>query len=226
MVGISAPSACCVIFGSSSDILSHLEISENSDNILLLDTKYYSISVKIVISEFCEISESLPVNAVIINGSLDEAKSVKNFESFKQADVRIFCANNPTKEMFDWTIENQVEIVDLIEEPERVREALESSVWPGARMKSDWSSNHLLTSSPSPPAENNRPVDPTINAFDDDFADILEMDDQLEMAQLFNMVGRARSQGANMSDEERRRNAERVICAISKMLGDDLDLDP
>ena len=107
MVGISPPSACCVIFGSSSDILSHLEISENSDNILLLDTKYYSISVKIVLSEFCEISENLPVNAVIINGTLDQAKSLENFESFKQADVRIFCEKNPTKEMFDWTIENQ-----------------------------------------------------------------------------------------------------------------------
>jgi len=79
-------------------------------------------------------------------------------------------------------------------------------------MKSDWS-NNLLTSSP----ENNRPVEPTINAFDDDFSDILEMDDQMEMAQLFNMVGRARSQGANMSDEV---NTGNYVLAIFCRTGD------
>lgn len=224
MVGISAPSASCIIFGNSDLILSNLDCDSN--NVLLLDTKYYSISVKIIISEFSsQISTDLPVNAVIINGTLEEAKSVQNFDSFKQADVRLFWPGpDPTKEMFDWTIENQVEIIDLIDEPERVREALESSVWPGARMKSNFSSNHLLTSSP-PISSPNNSTEQNFNRFDDDFADILE-DDQLEMAELFNMIGRARSQGANMSDEERRRNAERVMCAISKMLGDDLDLDP
>ena len=38
--------------------------------------------------------------------------------------------------MHQWAIANQVEIVDIEEEPERVLQALESSIWPGANMKS------------------------------------------------------------------------------------------
>lgn len=223
------PSASCVIFGDSDPITPLLDADSNS--VILLDTKYYTASVKLIFSHFSSpLPEStsglLPVNAVVINGTLPQAKSIEHCDAFRQSDIRLFNPGpNPTKEMFDWAIENQVEIIDLVEEPERVCEALESSVWPGAAMKSDSSNHFLQSTSPSPPptgqpVERNNDLD-----FDDHFADMLE-EDQLEMSTLFSLVGRARAQGANMSDEERRQNAERVICAISKMLGDDLDLDP
>jgi hypothetical protein len=48
---------------------------------------------------------------------------------------------------------------------------------------------------------------------EDDFNDIL------------GLVQQTRSAGQNMSDEQRRANAERVISAISNMLGSDLLLD-
>ena len=81
-----------------------------------------------------------------------------------------------------------------------------------------------------------------LDRFDDDFEDLLESD-QAEMATIFSMVSQARTQGANLSDEvnliwkfnvpknikekfkDRRNNAERVLSAITKMLGEDLDLD-
>ena len=51
--------------------------------------------------------------------------------------MRLFCTKiDPTKEMHNWAIANQVEIIDIEEEPERVLQALESSIWPGATMKS------------------------------------------------------------------------------------------
>ena len=79
-----------------------------------------------------------------------------------------------------------------------------------------------------------------LDRFDDDFEDLLESD-QAEMATIFSMVSQARTQGANLSDEvnfilnlpkniqekfqDRRNNAERVLSAITKMLGEDLDID-
>jgi len=223
MVALSGATASCVIFGDSRPIVPLLDA--NTNLLLSLDTKYYTANVKLIISDFATLPDgALPVNAIIVNGSLTQAQSIEQSDAFKEADIRLFYPGPaPTKEMFDWAIENQVEIIDIEEEPERIREALESSIWPGAQMKND-SNNHFLAASPVPSAPTQTRHHENIDQFEDDFADILG-DDQLEMATLFNMVGRARSQGANMSDEERRQNAERVISAISKMLGDDLDLD-
>jgi len=180
---------------------------------------------------------NLPVNAVIINGTLENAKSIQDLDAFKQADIRLFISeDHPPKEIHEWAIEQQVEVIDINEEPERIREALESSIWPGASLKSD-SSNHFLqpltlASSPnlnSPPVDRAAPLNGSSlplqfeDNFSDQFDDFLE-DDRDQMAALFNMVGQARS-AQNLSDQERRRNAERVMCAISKMLGEDLDLD-
>lgn len=155
--------------------------------------------------------------------------------------MRLFCCSSPSKEIFDFALEHQVEIVDIEAEPERVLEALESSIWPGAKMK-------LPSDSPPVPQNGsgqNQPIrEPSevfgLDRFDDDFEDLLESD-QAEMATIFSMVSQARTQGANLSDEvnlifnkqknilekfkDRRNNAERVLSAITKMLGEDLDLD-
>lgn len=235
MVSLDSATSSVVIFGNSSPILSVLDCSSNQ--VLSLDTKYYTARVKIVTApNFAPLSNLvLPVNAVIINGSLDDAILIGEAESFKQSDVRLFIPGpGPTKAMFDWAIENQVEIVDLEDEPERVREALESSVWPGAKMKNH-SANHLLAPSPPPPEPVNAHAtdggngDDEFNdfvGFDDNFSDLV-IDDEVdlaEMASLFSMVNRVREEGGHMSDQDRRQNAERVISAISKMLGDDLDI--
>jgi len=235
MVSLDSATSSVVIFGNPSPILSVLDCSSNQ--VLSLDTKYYTVRVQVVTSpNFAPLPNPvLPVNAVIMNGSLEEATVIGETESFKQSDVRLFLPGpDPTKDMFDWAIENQVEIVDIEDEPERVREALESSVWPGAEMKNQ-SANHLLAPSPPPPEPDNINAPDGANGndefndfvgFDDNFSDLI-IDDEVdlaEMAGLFSMVNRVREEGSHMTDQDRRQNAERVISAISKMLGDDLDL--
>ena len=104
--------------------------------------------------------------------------------------------------MFEFALEHQVEIVDLVNEPERVLEALESSIWPGAKMKVP------SNAPPAPPSGNNGTAEPIreprevfgLDRFDDDFEDLLESD-QAEMATIFSMVSQARAQGANLTDE-------------------------
>jgi len=224
MVALTSANACCVVYGDSSEIISLLEHDPN--NIFIIDTKYYTVSVKIFLSDFVSSSPdtNLPFNAVIINGTLDEAKLIDQSEPFVDSDVRIFVSKTePTKEMFDWSIQHMVEIIDLAAEPERILEAMGSSIWPGATMKSD-QSNHLLRND----APQREPANDNlgIGELEDDLVDLLEAgDDRLEMAQMFNLISSVRNTGTNMSDEDRRQNAERVMSAISKMLGDDLDLD-
>ena len=104
-----------------------------------------------------------------------------------------------------------VEIVDIEDEPERVREALESSVWPGAEMKNQ-SANHLLAPSPPPPEPDNIIAPDGANGddefndfvgFDDNFSDLI-IDDEVdlaEMAGLFSMVNRVREEGSHMTDQ-------------------------
>ena len=111
-------------------------------NKLYSETKYYSASVQIFKSKDSTVPASkitdLPINGVIFYNSFKEAQEIsENYEGFQESDVRLFCTKvEPTKEMHNWAIANQVEIVDIEEEPERVLEALESSIWPGASMKS------------------------------------------------------------------------------------------
>ena len=56
-----------------------------------------------------------------------------------------------------------------------------------------------------------------------DLLEMLEAEDDFN--DILGLVQQTRSAGQNMSDEQRRANAERVISAISNMLGSDLLLD-
>jgi len=225
MVAIKEAQASCLVFGNPEPVFSVLKLA--APYFLPLDTKYYTCLVQFETRDFAcnNVESSLPVNAIIINGPLEEAKSLVQSSSFLESDVRLFCCSSPSKEIFDFALEHQVEIVDIETEPERVLEALESSIWPGAKMK-------LPSDSPPVPqngsAQNQSIREPRevfrLDRFDDDFEDLLESD-QAEMATIFSMVSQARTQGANLSDEDRRNNAERVLSAITKMLGEDLDLD-
>lgn len=56
-----------------------------------------------------------------------------------------------------------------------------------------------------------------------DLLEMLEAEDDFN--DILGLVQQTRSAGQGMSDEQRRANAERVISAISNMLGSDLLLD-
>lgn len=56
-----------------------------------------------------------------------------------------------------------------------------------------------------------------------DLLEMLEAEDDFN--EILGLVQQARSAGQGMNDEQRRANAERVISAISNMLGSDLLLD-
>lgn len=225
MVAIDQPTAAVVIYGDNQNtILSLLDVF--SCNMFTLDTKYYSASIQAILCKYTETpSTGLPINGVILNCNLTEAQTVTTTDAFRESDVRLFCTRtSPTNELHEWAIINQVEIVDLVDEPERVLEAMESSIWPGASMKTG---NHFMSSAfpevdrtpDDAPSRDERPDLVSENELHD------LMDDDEDLQAVFAMVQQARSAGRGMSDIERRANAESVISAISTMLGDDLLLD-
>lgn len=226
MVAIDPPTSAVVIFGDENDEIVKL-LNTSASQFLSLETKYYSASVQIFKSKDSTDPASkitdLPINGVIFNNSFQQAQEIsENFEPFNESDVRLFCTKvEPTKEMHQWAIANQVEIVDIEEEPERVLQALESSIWPGANMKSG---NPYVAS--GRPIETTSEHDSSASNQQNSQNDLLEM---LEAEDDFNdilgLVEQTRSAGQNLSDEQRRANAERVISAISNMLGSDLLLD-
>jgi len=220
MVAIEPPTSAVVIFGDENDEIVKL-LNTTASSFLSLETKYYSASVQIIKSDSA--STDLPINGVIFNNSFQQAQEIsENYEPFRESDVRLFCTKiDPTKEMHNWAIANQVEIIDIEEEPERVLQALESSIWPGATMKSG---NPYIAS--GRPIETASDQDSSAQNEQNSHNDLLEM---LEAEDDFNdilgLVQQTRSAGQGMSDEQRRANAERVISAISNMLGSDLLLD-
>lgn len=220
MVAIEPPTSAIVIFGDENDEIVKL-LNTSASSFLSLETKYYSASVQIIKSDSA--STDLPINGVIFYNSFQQAQEIsENNEQFRESDVRLFCTKiEPTKEMHNWAIANQVEIVDIEEEPERVLEALESSIWPGATMKSG--NPYVASGRPIETASEHNSSAQNQQNSQNDLLKMLEAEDDFN--DILGLVQQARSAGQGMSDEQRRANAERVISAISNMLGSDLLLD-
>jgi len=237
MVAIEECGAACVIYNPTDQIKNLLRASGNDS--FIIDNKYFTISVKLLLfsNELTETpsQESLPINAVIVNSNFEILQSISKKDFFISADVKLFIGPRPNSEQFQFCIENQIEVLDLDDEPERLLEALESSVWPNAQMKSRQSNPPLNNSSsqPPPPTTQNNIPPPTLSGLVEmgdlrdeiDHLSSLEDDLDADFSSILTLVNRVRAQGQNVSDTERRANAEHVITAIYNMLGDEYDSD-
>ena len=142
MVAIEECTAACAIYNPTDQIKNLLHATGNDS--FKIDNKYFTISVKLLMfsdSSDPSPSSDLPVNAVIVNSDFDIIESISKFDFFISADVKLFIGPRPNSDQFQFCIEYQIEVLDLEEEPERLLEALESSVWPNAQMKSRQTNN-------------------------------------------------------------------------------------
>lgn len=234
MVAIDECGAACVIYNSTDQIKNLLRAT--NDDSFIIDNKYFTITVKLLLcsdsSDLTQIQTDLPVNAVIVNTDFNILQSISKNDFFISADVKIFIGPRPNSEQFQFCIENQIEVLDLEDEPERLLEALESSVWPNAQMKSR-STTGNPANNPSPPTQNQNIPPPTLSGLVEmgdlrdeiDHLSSLEDDLDVDFSSILTLVNRVRAQGQNVSDTERRANAEHVISAIYNMLGDEYDSD-
>ena len=234
MVAIEECAAACAIYNPTDQIKNLLHATGNDS--FKIDNKYFTISVKLLLfsdsSDPSPSSSDLPVNAVIVNSDFDILESISKHDFFVSADVKLFIGPRPNSDQFQFCIENQIEVLDLEEEPERLLEALESSVWPNAQMKSRQTNNIAPTDS-TPPSQNQNVPLPTLSGLVEmgdlrdeiDHLSSLEDDLDADFSSILTLVNRVRAQGQNVSDTERRANAEHVISAIYNMLGDEYDSD-
>ena len=245
MVAIDECGAACVIYNSTDEIKNLLRATGNDS--FIIDNKYFTITVKLLLCSDSSDSSTnqtpetdLPINAVIVNTDFNILQSISKNDFFISADVKLFIGPRPNSEQFQFCIENQIEVLDLEDEPERLLEALESSVWPNAQMKSR--SNPSPANNPnqtqtspitSPPTQNENTSPPTLSglvemgALRDEIDHLSSLEDDLDadFSSILTLVNRVRAQGQNVSDTERRANAEHVISAIYNMLGDEYDSD-
>jgi len=234
MVAIDECGAACAIYNPTDQIKNLLRAT--NDDSFIIDNKYFTITVKLLLcsdsSDLTQIQTDLPVNAVIVNTDFNILQSISKNDFFISADVKIFIGPRPNSEQFQFCIENQIEVLDLEDEPERLLEALESSVWPNAQMKSRPTTGNPVTN-PSPPTQNQNIPPPTLSGLVEmgdlrdeiDHLSSLEDDLDVDFSSILTLVNRVRAQGQNVSDTERRANAEHVISAIYNMLGDEYDSD-
>merc|ERR1711990_69784 len=163
---------------------------------------------------------SLPVNAVIVNGSFETLEAVSTKSSFSDSDVKLYVASErPNPDHFQFCIDNQVEFVDVGEEPERILEALSSSIWPGAKMKNSETRNPATSSGAA--SRMNDVIEGGIVLDELDHLAGLEDDDEYDYGTMLSLLSRVRGQGRNLSGGERRANAEQMISAIYNMLGNE-----
>jgi len=218
MVSIEEDSgAACAIYGDCERVLAAL----GSSNSLSIDTKYFTVQVSIFTSPEAVLPETqLPINAVLVCGSFDLLESVSSLSFFDVTDVRLFMpSQSPSQSELQFCFDHQVEYLDLENEPERVLEAMNCSVWPGAKMKS----SRQATTAPSPAAPTATAATPTVSGLVDQGALLDELDelclgDNDDFGALLSLVGRARQQGSNLTDSQRRENAERLAMALASML--------
>ena len=234
MVAIDECGAACVIYNCTDQIKNLLRATGN--DLFIIDNKYFTITVKLLLcsdtSDSRTLETPLPINAVIVNTDFNILQSISKNDFFISADVKLFIGPRPNSEQFQFCIENQIEVLDLEDEPERLLEALESSVWPNAQMKSR-STNNPVNNTPSPPNQNQNIPPPTLSGLVEmgdlrdeiDHLSSLEDDLDADFSSILTLVNRVRAQGQNVSDTERRANAEHVISAIYNMLGDEYDSD-
>lgn len=214
MVSIEEDSgAACAIYGECERVLAAL----GSSHSLSIDTKYFTVQVSIFSSIEPVLPETqLPINAVLVCGSFALLESVSSLSFFDVTDVRLFMpSQSPSQSELQFCFDHQVEYLDLEAEPERVLEALNCSVWPGAKMKSPRQATATIAP-PPPPA-------PTVSDLVDQGALLDELDDLClgdndDFGALLSLVGRARQQGSNLTDSQRRDNAERLAMALASML--------
>lgn len=231
MVAIEECGAGCIVYGPT-DRIHYLLKSSADKSSFKIDNKYFTISVKLLTIHEPNstlddtVSPDLPINAVIVNSvdfNILEVISKRDF--FSQADVKLYIGPRPDSQQFQFCIENQIEVLDLDDEPERLLEALQSSVWPNAQMKLSSSQRS------NPPTQRHNP--PTVSGLSEmgdlrdqiDHLDALEDDVDADFGSILTLVNQVRAQGQNLSDSERRSNAEHVISAIYNMLGDSDDSD-
>jgi len=234
MVAIDECGAACAIYNPTDQIKNLLRAT--NDDSFIIDNKYFTITVKLLLcsdsSDPTQTQTDLPVNAVIVNTDFNILQSISKNDFFISADVKIFIGPRPNSEQFQFCIENQIEVLDLEDEPERLLEALESSVWPNAQMKSRSTTGNPVNN-PSPPTQNQNIPPPTLSGLVEmgdlrdeiDHLSSLEDDLDVDFSSILTLVNRVRAQGQNVSDTERRANAEHVISAIYNMLGDEYDSD-
>ena len=120
-----------------------------------------------------------------------------------------------------------VEFVDIDEEPERILEALSSSIWPGAKMKNETRSSGAIESSTDQNLQDRLHDVVEHGSMQDelDHLSALEDQDERDLGSLISLMNQVRGQGQNLSDGERRANAEQMISAIYQMLGDESESD-
>ena len=232
MVAIDECGAACAIYNPTDQIKNLLRATNNDS--FIIDNKYFTITVKLLLcSDSSDPTQTdLPVNAVIVNTDFNILQSISKNDFFISADVKLFIGPRPNSEQFQFCIENQIEVLDLEDEPERLLEALESSVWPNAQMKSRSTASNPVNN-PSPPTQNQNIPPPTLSGLVEmgdlrdeiDHLSSLEDDLDVDFSSILTLVNRVRAQGQNVSDTERRANAEHVISAIYNMLGDEYDSD-
>lgn len=231
MVAIDECGAACAIYNPTDKIKTLLRATNNDS--FIIDNKYFTITVKLLLfSDSSDPSETeLPINAVIVNTDFNILQSISSNDFFISADVKLFIGPRPSSEQFQFCIENQIEVLDLEDEPERLLEALESSVWPNSQMKSRSTTDNPVTH-PSRTQNQNIPA-PTLSGLVElgdlrdeiDHLNSLEDDLDDDFSSILTLVNRVRDHGQNVSDTERRSNAEQVISAIYNMLGDESDSD-
>jgi len=221
MVAIEENSAACVIYDNSDDVINLLNVKSSS---LHLDTKYYTVSVSIITppSPTTPPPTSLPINAVVVKDSFDRLVEIAKLDFFASTAVRLFIApEKPDSSQFQFCFDNEIEYLDIEEEPERVLEALEQCEgWPGMKMKSAPSRQappqaQQQVQAPAPTVQNLVEMGSLHDELD--HLDSLEDD----FGALLSLVARTRGAGANLSDSQRRENAEKVALALEALLGGD-----
>jgi len=227
MVAIQDETAACVIYGDQCDIVSLVQATNSSIHI---DNKYFTVSIKLIqlASPSDDPSTQLPINATIVNDSFQILQAASSQSSFANSDVKLYVSSNrPTPDQFQFCIDNQVEFVDIDEEPERILEALSSSIWPGAKMKNETRSSGAIESSTDQNLQDRLHDVVEHGSMQDelDHLSALEDQDERDLGSLISLMNQVRGQGQNLSDGERRANAEQMISAIYQMLGDESESD-
>ena len=165
---------------------------------------------------------NLPINAVVVKDSFDQLVEISKLDFFASTAVRLFiAAEKPDSSQFQFCFDNEIEYLDIEEEPERVLEALEQCEgWPGMKMKS-------APSRPAQPQAQAQPRAPAptvqnlveMGSLHDELDHLDSLED--DFGALLSLVARTRGAGANLSDSQRRENAEKVALALEAMLGGD-----